>query len=199
MNVFKMALTLFEYIAGSPLGDVAVLKVDALGKASDDIVAKLAPVRGYTPVLDLATLRRLPAGTLGNEYARFVDANGIVPLKVSAPVRERFRDNPYAIRYAMTHDLHHVLAGFDTTLAGEAGVLAFNVAQRTAPIGRWALAIVRGLFAIAAPWRARAIARCVRRGFAMGRAAELVIAAPLESWFEDPIDDVRRRLGIAHA
>jgi ubiquinone biosynthesis protein Coq4 len=196
MNPFKMAVALFEYAAGSPLGDVAVLKVDALGGASEELAAKLAPVRGYAPTLDLAALRRLPAGTLGHAYATFLDANGIVPLAVSPPVRERFRDDPYALRYAATHDLHHVLTGFDTTLAGEAGVLAFNVAQGTAPVGRWALLFVRILFTLAAPWRARAIAANVRRGLAMGDAAELVMAAPLESWLDQPIDDVRRRVAV---
>jgi ubiquinone biosynthesis protein Coq4 len=53
---------------------------------------------------------------------------------ISADVRERFRDNPYALRYTTTHDLHHVLTGFDTGLAGEAGVVAFNVGQGSAPV-----------------------------------------------------------------
>jgi ubiquinone biosynthesis protein Coq4 len=71
-------------------------------------------------------------------------------------------------------------------------VLAFDVAQGTAPVGRWALVVVRILFALAAPWRARAIAANIRRGLAVGRDAELVMAAPLESWLERPIEDVRR-------
>jgi ubiquinone biosynthesis protein Coq4 len=196
MNLFKLGTTMFAYAAGSPLGDVAVLKIDALGGASADLAEKLAPVRGYAPTPDLAVLRRLPVGTLGRAYATFLDANGIVPLAVSAPVRERFRDNPYALRYTATHDLHHVIAGFDTTLAGEAGVLAFNIAQGTAPIGARMLAFVRVLYTIVAPWRARAIASNVRRGLELGGSAALVMAAPLESWFDEPLDDVRRRLGI---
>ena len=54
-------------------------------------------------------LRALPAGTLAREYARFLDANGIEPLVISAAVKERFRENPFALRYTTTHDLHHVL------------------------------------------------------------------------------------------
>jgi hypothetical protein len=30
----------------------------------------------------------------------------------------------------------------------------------------------------------------------MGRRAELVLAQPIESWFEEPLSRVRQRLGI---
>jgi ubiquinone biosynthesis protein Coq4 len=186
------------YRRGMPLGDVTVLKVDALAAVplTITIADKLQQVRGYAPTQDLATLRALPEGSLGREYARFLDANGITPLVVSDAVRARFHDQPFALRYAMTHDLHHVLAGFDTTLAGEAGVLAFNVGQGAAPVGRSMLPIVRALYSLASPRQARAIGRNVRVGFEAGRRADLVMAAPIESYFEQPIDDVRRRLRI---
>ena len=87
---------------------------------------RLEAMHGYAPEQNLSVLRALPAGTLGREYARFLDANGIEPLVISPAVKESFRDNPYALRYTTTHDLHHVLTGFDTGLAGEAGVFAFN-------------------------------------------------------------------------
>jgi ubiquinone biosynthesis protein Coq4 len=196
MNLVKLFGMMRAYGAGAPLGDVLVLKLDALSGVSDEVARKLEPVRGWVPEHDLRALRLLPAGTLGREYARFVDANGIVPLAVSPAVRERFRENPYALRYTATHDLHHVLAGFDTSLAGEAGVLAFNVGQRTAPVGRWGLWLVRVLYTLVAPWQARAVAGNLRTGFAMGRAADLVMAAPLESWFAEPLADVRARLRL---
>jgi ubiquinone biosynthesis protein Coq4 len=196
MNLVKLFGMLRAHRAGAPLGDVVVLKLDALSGVSNEVARKLEPVRGWAPTHDLPALRRLPAGTLGREYARFLDDNGRVPLEVSPAVRERFRENPYALRYTATHDLHHVLAGFDTSLAGEAGVLAFNVGQRTAPVGRWALWIVRLLYTLIAPWQARSIARNLRDGLAMGRAAELVMAAPLESWFEEPLEDVRAKLRL---
>jgi len=184
------------YRSGAPLGDVVVLKLDALSAAPKGVTEKLEAMRGYAPEQDLATLRRLPSGTLGREYALFLDANGIAPLVISPGVRERFRHDPYALRYTTTHDIHHVLAGFDTGLAGEAGVLAFNVGQGAAPVSRAMLSIVRVLYTMASPMQARAIADNVRVGLAMGENAELVIAAPIESDFEEPLVEVRRRLGI---
>jgi ubiquinone biosynthesis protein COQ4 len=196
MDLVKMLRMFRAYRAGAPLGDVVVLKLDALSAAPEGVTAKLEAMRGYAPEPELATLRALPPGTLGHEYARFLDANGIAPLAVSADVRERFRHAPYALRYATTHDLHHVLAGFDTGLAGEAGVLAFNVGQGAAPVSRAMLGVARVVYSLVSPMQARAIANNVRVGLAMGEKAKLVIAAPVESWFEEPLADVRRRLCI---
>jgi ubiquinone biosynthesis protein COQ4 len=196
MDLSKLLRTLRAYRSGAPLGDVVVLKLDALSSPSRDVELELESLRGYAPPQDLSILRGLPVGSLGREYARFLDANAITPLVVSAAVRERFARAPYALRYTATHDLHHVLSGFDTGLAGEAGVLAFNVGQGSAPVGRAVLWLVRLLYTLASPTQARAIARNVRMGLAMGRRAKLVIASPLEAWFDEPLASVRARLGI---
>jgi ubiquinone biosynthesis protein Coq4 len=196
LDLRKLLATIREYRAGAPLGDVVVLKLDALSAPPQGIADKLDAVRGYAPAHDLPALRLLPAGTLGREYARFLDANGIEPLAISDTVKERFRDNPYALRYTTTHDLHHVLTGFDTGLAGEAGVVGFNVGQGSAPGTKALLWAPRLLWALLSPSQARRIWHNVRVGRELGRRAKLVIAQPLESWFEEPLAQVRARLGL---
>jgi len=196
MNLRKMLETIRAYRAGAPLGDVVVLKLDALAAPPKGIAEKLARVRGYAPPHDLAALRALPGGTLGRDYARFLDANGIEPLVISAEVRERFRDNPFALRYTTTHDLHHVLTGFDTGLAGELGNLAFSVGQGAAPGTGATLWLARILYSILSPGQARAIWHNVRVGRELGRSAALLIAQPLESYFAEPLAQVRAKLGI---
>ena len=194
MNLRKMAAMIRAYRAGAPLGDVAVMKVDAIVAPPKGIVARLGPVRGYAPPHDLSALRALPPGTLGREYARFLDANGIEPLVISAEVRERFRDNPFALRYTTTHDLHHVLTGFDTGLAGEIGNFAFSVGQGVA--GRGLLWLTRIVYALMSPSQARAIWHNIRVGRELGRNGALVIAQPIESCFAEPLAQVRAKLGI---
>jgi ubiquinone biosynthesis protein COQ4 len=196
MNLRKMLETLRAFRAGAPLGDVAVLKFDALSAPPMWLTAKLEPLRGYAPAQDLTLLRALAPGTLGREYAGFLDANGITPLVVSPHVKERFHDNPYVLRYATTHDLHHVLTGFDTGLAGEAGVFAFTIAQGSAPAGRGMLQLVRIVYALFSPTQARRVWHNIRIGLALGAAAKLVIAEPIEAWFEEPLVEVRRKLGL---
>jgi len=196
MNLRKMLETIRAYRAGAPLGDVVVLKLDALSSPPKGIGEKLAPVRGYAPSHDLAALRALPAGTFGREYARFLDANGIEPLVISAAVRERFRDNPFALRYTTTHDLHHVLTDFDTGLAGEAGNFAFSVGQGAAPGTGATLWLARILYSILSPSQASTIWHNIRVGRELGEHAALLIAQPIESFFAEPLAQVRAKLGI---
>jgi ubiquinone biosynthesis protein Coq4 len=196
MNLGKLRYMFRAHRAGAPLGDVVVLKLDALSSPSPTVAEQLRGLRECAPALDLPALRRLREGTLGRSFARFLDDNGIEPLAVSAPVRERFRDDAYALRYAATHDLHHVLAGFDAGLAGEIGVLAFNVGQGSAPVSRVMLWVASLLYAALAPTQARRILHNARVGLAMGEGAALVMAAPLESSFDVPLAQVRQQLGI---
>ncbi len=196
MDLGKLLETVRAFRAGAPLGDVAVLKLDALSPPPRGIEPKLAPLRGYAPEQDLASLRALPPGSLGREYARFLDANGITPLAISPHIKERFRENPFVLRYTTTHDLHHVLTGFDAGLAGEAGVYAFTVAQGSAPGGHGMLWVVRVLYALFSPPQALRLWHNIRVGLHMGRAARLVIAEPIESWFAEPLAAVRQKLGL---
>ena len=110
---------------------------------------------------------------------------------------ERFADNPFAIRYTVTHDLHHLLTGFDTGVAGEMGVLAFSVGQGAAPVGPLGAALYGWLGPIMSPSQAAAIRHNYELGKRMGKRAKLVVAAPLESWLAEPLTAVRERLGIA--
>ena len=196
MNLRKMAETLYAYRSGVALGDVVVMKLDAFSAPSEGLNRRLEQIRGYAPEQSLPALREFPAGSLGREYARFLDANGIEPLVISAGMKARFRDNPYPLRYTTTHDLHHVLTGFDTGLAGELGVFAFTVAQGSAPSGRGLLRTARIFYSLLSPTQARTIWHNVRVGLAIGTRAELVIAEPIESYFSEPLAQVRAKLGI---
>ncbi len=196
MDLKKLLAMLRAFYGGAPLGDVLMLKLDALTKASESLTKRLERLRGYAPEQELSALRRMPPGTLGHDYAAFLDANGIEPLVISPGVKARFQDAPYALRYTTTHDLHHVLTGFDAGLAREAGVLAFTVGQGSAPVSQGMLWLVRALYSLIAPTQARRIWHNVGVGLSMGKDAELVLAEPLESYFEEPLEEVRKRLKI---
>jgi hypothetical protein len=49
VNLAKLFAMFRAYRAGAPLGDVVVLKLDALHAAPKDVAAKLVAVRGYAP------------------------------------------------------------------------------------------------------------------------------------------------------
>ncbi len=183
MDIGKMLSMYREFRAGAPLGDVAVLKMDALGKPPAKLEKRLAGIKAYAPDQNLAELRALPEGTLGRCYATFLDAQGIEPLRISDATKKRFQENPYPIRFITTHDLHHLLTGFDAGIAGEAGVAAFNVGQGSVNFSWSMLRVMRWFYALVSPANAKAVWHNIRLGRAFGRDAELVMAYPLEDNF----------------
>jgi hypothetical protein len=81
MNLRKMLDTIVAYRAGAPLATSSSEARRAL-RTSRDVVRKLEPCTATTrrrPTI--AELRALPPGTLGREYARHLDANGIVAAR----------------------------------------------------------------------------------------------------------------------
>lgn len=185
--------------AGGPTGDMAIYKCDAFGvRGSPAVERALAPVRGFAPRVDLAALRVLPDGSLGREYARLLDDNGYGAFEVSDAVSpDMLARNVFGLRLAVTHDMVHVLTGFDTSWAGELGVLAFSCGQGYSRGQRYvALPLALVLYPLRAPWQLRALLRCLRQGWRMGKQARFVLGERLEDWFARPVDEVRQMLGI---
>lgn len=89
----------------------------------------------------------------------------------------------------------HVLTGFDTSWAGELGVLGFSVTQGYTTAQRY-LALPLALYPLLAPRQIPALWRCLRQGWRMGKQARFVLGCRLEDWFERPVDEVREELGI---
>jgi ubiquinone biosynthesis protein Coq4 len=196
MNVKLMYEVAHAFLRGAPLGDVAVMKFAALRSSPRGLDERLGHLRAFAPRLTVASMRRLPEGSLGRENARFLEHNGLEHLTISDAMLERFADNPYAIRYTVTHDLHHLLTGFDTGVAGEVGVVGFTVGQGAGPISPTALRALRWIYPLMSPSQAGAIFHNLGLGTEMGRKAKLLLAEPLESWLDQPLDAVRERVGI---
>lgn len=183
------------------IGDAAVYKAElGGGRAYPEIEARLDGVRGYIPRVDLDALARLPDGTFGREYARFLAANRLHPIVPTDRVdRELIARNAFTVRYAMIHDMVHVITGFDTTWPGEAGVWAFIGVQRYSTTFRIAGFMALLIAPFRTPLRMLEAWRCWRRGRAMGRRARLVLTERLEERFEQRLSEVRAELGVQGA
>ncbi|MCA9504090.1 MAG: hypothetical protein H6748_15540 [Spirochaetaceae bacterium] len=189
--------------------DGAYTVQDAIGGASDERMLvrlletpegrTLAKERSSLPAVlgDRAALRRLPEGSFGRVYASFCDRNGIdAHALVDAshrmsrdyesldPVRQWWSD-----RLTVIHDLSHVLAGYDTSVAGEAALMCFFLAQRVndraVPIFV-PMAIASGQI----DWR------IARQAIRRGARADWVSLQPFESLLGEPLAWVRERLRI---
>lgn len=151
-----------------------------------------------THLVDRATLRRLPEGSLAHAYLRFVDGEGITAdglrdasARAEAPeraiepevsfIRARMRD---------THDLWHTVLGYRGDLLGEAALLAFTFAQTRNPaIG---VLVLVGL----AKLNSSAARSLIAAAFARGLKAAWLPEQRWETLLPLPLDEVRRRLDI---
>jgi ubiquinone biosynthesis protein Coq4 len=182
--------------AGTPLGDIAVMKFDMLWTAPPGLNERLRALGNAALEIDMNALRALPDGTVGRTYARHLDDNGLKPLVISPAMKERYADKPYALRSTSTHDLFHVLTGFATTPAGETGLYAFMLAQGFAGASRKRLLASAAIYSVLAPLHTRGIVHNIRVGSAMGKKAKPLIEQPLETFLAEPLDAVRERLGL---
>lgn len=156
---------------------------------------------------DRAALEKLPDGTLGREYLRFLDsegisAEGLVKASVEGTTLygtaelEFFRD-----RMRDSHDLWHVLTGYKGDLVGEAALLAFSFAQTKNPGVGFIISIgfLRGganRGAQRRPGPPPQVRRMILEGFRHGTRAEWLPAVEWEKLLEHRVEDVRKLLGI---
>jgi ubiquinone biosynthesis protein Coq4 len=185
--------------------DEVIGMADQLGAspALDAIVRHLESLPGGAAVLaerprvdlDLPRLRALPDGTFGREAARFLDARGLdpadLPRRPATSAREWLQAHLYE-----THDLWHVVTGFDTDVAGELGLQAFYRAQFPARLASLILAI--GVVNTALYARAEATVRAdaVARGWQLGRSAKPFLGVRWADLWELPLAELRVSLGI---
>jgi len=148
---------------------------------------------------DREALARLPDGSLGRAYLAFVErenisAEGIRAASVEgAPgaaklpppldyVHARMRD---------THDLWHVVTGMAGDIVGEVALLSFTLAQTRNP----AIGLIVGIGLLkTAPWpEARPV---FWQMFQLGRRAAWLPEQAWETLLDQPLEEVRRVLGI---
>ena len=144
---------------------------------------------------DLQALSELPNDTLGHAYA------GMIRRMNYDPEFFRPRDTSSEAlwltqRIATTHDIHHVIAGFNTEPAGESGVLAITATQ----IGFPAYVLLNLLASFKSvrfqPAELEAISCGIAHGNRIGlEAAPLVVQKWEEGW-DKPLNEWRQELGV---
>jgi ubiquinone biosynthesis protein COQ4 len=147
---------------------------------------------------DHDALRKLPAGSLGREYLRFLESEGITAegLRRASQEGRLFDDVPADLAFLRdrmrdAHDLWHTVTGYKGDLVGEASLLAFSFAQTRNPgVGFIvAMVLVRA--------REPGVRRLVLDGFARGARAISLIDVEWENLLALPLSQVRRKLRIA--
>jgi ubiquinone biosynthesis protein COQ4 len=148
---------------------------------------------------DRDALRALPEGSLGRSYAEFMSREKLSPdglVEASQWEGRAGAEDPDRVRFGArmrdTHDLWHVVTGYDRDLIGEASLLSFTFAQTRNP--------GIGLIVAMAYWLARGeeghARRMIREAHRRGRRAAWLPAADWEALLARPLDEVRRELRV---
>lgn len=125
--------------------------------------------------IDLEKLRQLPAGTLGCEVARFLDEQGFEPIKSGDWIQQN-------------HDIWHVLTGLSPSVEDEFILQAFTRAQVFRP--SCAILVLLGLLS------GKCTIAQIIKGLKHGKIADRLIEWDVESDWETPLSEVRKKLGI---
>lgn len=142
--------------------------------------------------VDFDALRRLPEGTLGRAYTRFLDDNGITPDAFEAlPAGVDERIAWIMLRMRQTHDLWHVLTGYAPDVAGELRLQAFTYAQTGAP-GSLMLTVLGTL-----RWtlRDKGHLAAIRHAYRRGKATKWLPTFRWEEHWATPLSELGAMLG----
>jgi ubiquinone biosynthesis protein Coq4 len=186
-----------DYFTKGEVGDIAFLKFEIFGLgANSKVLALLKDFEGYYPTIDLEKLSQLPIGTLGYEYAQHMHKCGIQPLEISQDLREEADSHLFALRYTVTHDIFHVLLGFDTSYAGEMGVFAFTIAQNYSKMINAFEPLVTSVYPLIFINQAKQMRGNIRKGKALGKKARCLLTYRFEDNWARAIEDIRNELEL---
>lgn len=147
--------------------------------------------------LDLGPLRDLSDGTLGREFARFLDDNEIQLEGLAQPTPYTDGDvEAYLMRrIRQCHDLWHVLAGLGTAGHQEVLVHCFSIAQTGLPFSLIIISL-GSLKHMVLEGRWRVLTHETRRAYRSGRDASSLLTAYWERRWSQPLSEVRKEFGI---
>jgi ubiquinone biosynthesis protein COQ4 len=143
----------------------------------------------------LQELAKLPSGTLGHVYAHHMITQNLNPDFYPRP--DKITDETYVLlRVRQTHDLWHVVTGFDTSVLGEIGLQSFMLAQIGSPVSILIVgsSILRCLFKNQE--RLFPLMDVVSKGWGMGREAQVLFPYDWEQAWNKDLNLVRKELDI---
>lgn len=213
---WKLAGRALEVLAGNPDDTAqAIVAIAAMSGNSNERLFKRfkKSPRGqqilderrdlYGILCDRKRLLAMPEGSLGRTIGEWferenISAEGLAGASEAAA--EQLPDRPvdpgdearvFGMRLLNLHDVFHVLTGYDRDMRGEIAVLAFTVAQT------WHTGIAYLVWwsFTRNGWKSEP-SRLIRQGLRRGMRANWLIDEDWESLFEEPIDEVRERLGV---
>ena len=180
---------------GLPLLETPSYALAAEHLRRDPACAALIDERWIPPAHDLAQLAEMPEGSLGQVYAAAMARLGYDPNLHAG--MEPTSDAVYVeLRLSQTHDLWHVVTGFDTTVVGEIGLQAFHLTQFPYPLAAALTAQSLLSTTVFEPDQLPPLVEAIRVGLQMGLEARPLFAQRWEEGWERPLQQWREELQL---
>ena len=199
----------FHYMAqpGTSTDNASVSKIFSKLGVNDAMLTKVMDNqkvrdfirRRYQPKpTSLSELKKLPSHTLGYQWADLLEKNH---LQAKFFVNEDHDDDrTYLInRLHDTHDIWHIVLGFDTSEPGESGMNAFTYAQAYSPTTCLLMAakLVRAIQMDEK--QRRTMMANIARGYRLGLSLEPFLAVAWEEHWDQPVQLLRQQVGLTDA
>jgi ubiquinone biosynthesis protein Coq4 len=157
--------------------------------------ATLIRDRYIPPAHNLDELLHYPQNSLGYIYAYTMKDKGFDPDLYSHMAADS--DASYVeLRLSQTHDIWHIIAGFDTSSAGEIGLQAFHLSQFPYPLATMLIANSLISSTLLAPKELPKLVQEIDRGLQMGKQAKSLFAQKWEEDWKKSLIQWQRELNI---
>jgi ubiquinone biosynthesis protein COQ4 len=161
----------------------------------DPACAVLIRDRYIPPAHDLDRLLAYPQNSLGYIYATTMKKAGFDPNLHAGMIAES--DVQYVeLRLSQTHDIWHILTGFDTSAIGEIGLQAFHLPQFPYPLATMLIANSLMSSTLLAPEELPQLLNAIALGWQMGQSAKALFAQKWEEAWEKPLAQWQVELNI---
>jgi ubiquinone biosynthesis protein Coq4 len=161
----------------------------------DPACAALIRDRYIPPDHDLDALLALPPDSLGYLYATQMKKMGFDP-NLHAGMTAKSDAEYIELRLSQTHDLWHIITGFDTSLVDEIGLQAFHLPQFPYPLATMLVANSLISTTLKEPELLPQLLAAIVQGFQMGQTAKLLFAQKWEEGWEKPLTQWQSELNI---
>lgn len=163
--------------------------------SQDPACAALIQDRYIPPAHDLDTLLTLPPDSLGYIYAAQMKKMGFDP-NLHAGMTAKSDAEYVELRLSQTHDLWHIVTGFDASETDEIGLQAFHLSQFPYPLATMLVANSLIFATLKAPEMLPQLLEAIARGFQMGKTAKPLFAQKWEEGWEKPLTQWQAELNI---
>lgn len=161
----------------------------------DPTCAQLIRDRYIPANYDLNKLLTYPHDSLGYIYASAIKGSGLDPNLHIGMTAES--DAKYVeLRLSQTHDIWHVITGFDTSPIGEIGLQAVHLAQFPYPLATMLVANSLMSSTLLYPEGLPSLLNAIALGWQMGETAGALFAQKWEQGWDKPLAQWQAELNI---